>query len=102
MDEVPLYGLQLGERLSGSEESTMITSHSPFLSHVDNSDHEEDRPAEKQIATPQTQKREGLNLRGQQMPSPGPWTMIRYFHSTVRNPSGPIPLATHGVRSGLP
>ena len=24
---------------------------------------------------------------GQQMPSPRPWKMIRYFHSTVRNPS---------------
>jgi len=27
------------------------------------------------------------NLRGQQMPSPRPWKIIRYFHSTVRNPS---------------
>jgi len=25
----------------------------------------------------QTRKREGLNLRGQQMPSPKPWKMIR-------------------------
>jgi len=35
----------------------------------------------------QTRKREGLNLRGQKMPSPRPWEMITYFHSTVRNPS---------------
>jgi len=28
-----------------------------------------------------------LLLRGQKMPSPRPWKMIRYFHSTVRNPS---------------
>jgi len=27
-----------------------------------------------------------VTLRGQQMPSPRPWKMIRYFHSTVRNP----------------
>ena len=27
------------------------------------------------------------SLRGQQMPSPRPWKMIRYFHSPVRNPS---------------
>ena len=26
-------------------------------------------------------------LREQQMPSPRPWKVIRYFHSTVRNPS---------------
>ena len=31
--------------------------------------------------------RRGCPLRGQQMPSPRPWKMIRYFHSTVRNPS---------------
>ena len=30
---------------------------------------------------------EAHNLRGQQMPSPRPWKMIRYSHSTVRNPS---------------
>jgi len=28
-------------------------------------------------------------VRSQQMPSPRPWKMIRYFHSTVRNPSRP-------------
>jgi len=27
------------------------------------------------------------NLGGQQMPSPRPWKMITYFHSTVQNPS---------------
>ena len=26
-------------------------------------------------------------LRGQQMPSPRPWTMIRYFSASVRNPA---------------
>jgi len=31
--------------------------------------------------------RSTCHLRGQQMPSPRPWKMIRYFHSTVRNPS---------------
>jgi len=27
------------------------------------------------------------NLRGQQMTSPRPWKIMKYFHSTVRNPS---------------
>ena len=31
---------------------------------------------------PRTRQREGLNLGGQQMPSPRPWKMIRRFHST--------------------
>ena len=36
------------------------------------------------------------------MSSPRPWKMIRYFHSTVRNPGGLIPPATYGVTSGPP
>ena len=32
----------------------------------------------------------------------GPWEMIRYFHSTVRNPIRLISPATYGVTSGPP
>ena len=42
------------------------------------------------------------NLRGQPMPSPSPWKMIRSFHLTVRNPNSLIPPATYGVVSGTP
>jgi len=36
------------------------------------------------------------------MLSPGPWKMIRNFHSIVWNPCWLIPSATHGVTSGPP
>ena len=34
-----------------------------------------------------TNKVSDTGVRGQLMPSPRPWKMIRYFHSAVRNPS---------------
>ena len=45
-----------------------------------------------------------LNLGGQQIASPRPWKMIRYFHSQlIRNPSrlNPLP-ATYGVKRRPP
>ena len=40
-----------------------------------------------QAGCPGLDHSEELNLRGQQMPCPRPWKMIRCVHSTGRNPS---------------
>jgi len=74
MSEVPLYSLAIGapQKRGALFQLELLQAESGLIA----------------LEAIQAESREARRgVRGQRMPSPRPWKMIRYFHSTVRNPS---------------
>ena len=65
---------------SGNSETTIQKTPSPFP----NTENLDTQMKHFNQTTSMNAKNKREKSKGQQMPSPRPWKMIRYFHSTVR------------------